>query len=676
MGQERSGRIELPPELLRTLTTPFRPPVSSTPDWERGGPGGEFLLECLRHLRSFICDIDEEGFIHHVSPTVADVLGWSPEEFATPDLFQKYHPQDVERMRKLAQGEGQVAPGEIIANRILHRDGHYVWVHSALWICYRKPSGRLHHVAVNRDVTDLVEATAALRESEERYRVMAEASLDVITEIDEADRVVYASPNILEVFGRTLEDFKANPSLLFVHPEDQPLVEKTRAEAMGTGKTTRFEPYRGLHADGSWRWLETVGIGYRSASGEHRFMTMNRDVTARFRAERERHELEQRMQEAQRLESLGVLAGGVAHDFNNLLTPILGEASLALEDLPATSPLRARLEKIQRAAHRAAALTHQMLAYAGSESLEPDLLDLSELVLEMGRLLEGAVSGKTVLGYELAKDLPHVLADASQLSQVVMNLITNAVEAVGDGEGRVAIRTGCAVLGPASPAQHVLGEGPPPGRYAWFEVEDTGCGMDPETRSRIFDPFFTTKFTGRGLGLAAVRGIVRAHGGSIELESARGQGSRFRVLLPVAGTQVRAEEPGPREAALADWRSSATVLVVDDDGGVREVARDVLGRAGLRVLGAASGIEALAILEEHAGEIGAVLLDRTMPTLSGEDTFRELRRRQPELPVVLVSGYSEERAASHFAALDLAGFLAKPFLPNELLEKVRAALEP
>ena len=399
---------------------------------------------------------------------------------------------------------------------------------------------------------------------------------------------------------------------------------------------------------------------------------VTRDVTARVEAEEERKALEGRMQQAQKLEGLGVLAGGIAHDFNNLLTPILGDASLALMDSPEDSPVKQRLEKIQKAAHRAAALTQQLLAYAGKGPLLVEPVNLSQLVLEMAQLLESSISRKATVAYEMAADLPLVDGDPAQLSQVVMNLITNASEAIGGSGGRIAVRTGPVDGDRIGRGENLIGHDLRDGNYAYFEIEDNGAGMDESTRSRIFDPFFTTKFTGRGLGLAAVLGIVRSHRGALELSSDPGRGTRFRVLLPASSsTEIR---PPAERSPVVDWSADATVLVVDDDDGVRDLACETLRRAGLTVLAASNAGEALDLFRQRAAEIDLVLLDRTMPTTSGEEAFEAMRRIHPDARIVLVSGYSQTRSEG-FDARGPTGYLQKPFLPQELLEKVRESLE-
>ena len=476
------------------------------------------------------------------------------------------------------------------------------------------------------------------------------------------------------MLGYDPEEVVGTTPFALLHPDDIERAVATYLSGVEAEAPRTTEPYRVRHRDGSWRWLEGVGFPYRIPGGELHFITVSRDITERLQAEQEQRKLEQSMQQAQKLESLGVMAGGIAHDFNNLLTPILGGTTLALMDLPPESPIRARLQLIQKAAHRAAALTNQMLAYTGKESLQIEVLSISTLVEEMGRLLESAISKQAEILYDLQQDLPAVEADAAQLSQVVMNLITNAAEALGHSGGRISIRTGVVEVDRATLSRTVPTADLAEGSYVFFEVSDTGCGMDEQMCAKIFDPFFTTKFTGRGLGLAAVLGIVRSHGGGVELESVPDLGTRFRVLLPCS------KHPAPRPRAqpshIEAWRGRGTVLVVDDDDGVRDLTQEALERAGLDVLCARDGREAVAVARDHADAIDLVLLDRTMPASSGEEIFDEIHRLRPGVPIVLVSGYSQQSVRDQFAGRDLAGFLHKPFQSGTLLLKVRELLEP
>jgi len=370
------------------------------------------------------------------------------------------------------------------------------------------------------------------------------------------------------------------------------------------------------------------------------------------------------MQETQKLESLGVLAGGIAHDFNNLLMGVLGNANLIRLELPPESPILESMEHIETAALRAAELTKQMLAYSGKGRFVVQALDLSRVVKEMAHLLGTVVSKKAMVQLHVAEDLPSVEADATQIRQVVMNLITNASDALGDEPGVITLTTGTVYADRAYLASTLFDEGLEPGDYVFVEVADTGVGMTAETRAKIFDPFFTTKFTGRGLGLAAVHGIVRGHRGAIRLHTEPGRGTTFRILLPASPAPAAAEEDGAD--TMPGEILGGTVLVVDDEETVRRAASRMLGRIGFRAVTACNGREAIDWLDRSHESIQAVLLDMMMPELSGEDTCREIRRRYPTLPIVLSSGYNELDATGAFLDQGLAAFIQKPYRLAEL----------
>ena len=399
-----------------------------------------------------------------------------------------------------------------------------------------------------------------------------------------------------------------------------------------------------------------------------------RDSTERVRTEVARRQWEARLQHTQRLESLGVLAGGIAHDFNNLLTGVLGSAELALLRLPPDAPARPDVEQIVTTAHRAADLTGQMLAYSGRGTFRIQPILLSALIREMGPLLRASVPKTCALDFHLGGSLPAIEADATQLRQVVMNLIINAGEAIGDAAGIITVRVVVRECDRAYLAGGVLDQELLEGPYVASEVTDTGCGMSAETQDRMFEPFFTTKFTGRGLGLAAVLGIMRGHHGTILVTSEPGRGTRIEALFPpttrpVIAPQVSAPVPPA-------WRGAGTILVVDDEAHVRGVAALALEKTGFTVLTAADGQEAVAVFREHAETIRAVLLDLTMPHLDGAATMIQLRQIRPDVRVVLSSGYTAEEATRHFSDRDLVGFLQKPYTLRDLIAAVRGALEP
>lgn len=401
-----------------------------------------------------------------------------------------------------------------------------------------------------------------------------------------------------------------------------------------------------------------------------------RDVTESKTRDAENRRLAQQIQRAQKLESLGVLAGGIAHDFNNILIGILGNANLALMDLPPESPSRSPLREVERSAQRAAELVKQMLAYSGKGKFVVEELNLTRLVEEMSHLLEASIARSVVLRYHFAPTLPNVEGDAAQIRQVIMNLVTNASEAIGEKSGVVSISTGAMEVDADYLGETFLNDTPDAGIYAYIEVSDTGAGMDEATRQKIFDPFFSTKFTGRGLGLAAVLGIVRGHKGTIKVYSEPGRGSTFKVLLP-ARTDATVESAARMEEQVVTpgVTNQKTVLVVDDMDTVRAVARQTLERFGFRVLTAADGREAVQVYRQACEGIDLVLLDMTMPHMGGQETFRELRRINADVQVLLSSGYNEREATESFSGKGLAGFIQKPYKPLDLVRVVRQLLE-
>jgi signal transduction histidine kinase/ActR/RegA family two-component response regulator len=411
------------------------------------------------------------------------------------------------------------------------------------------------------------------------------------------------------------------------------------------------------------RWVQGRGkvVERDAASAPLRVTGTHQDITVRRRADAERAELQLRLQNAQKLESLAVLAGGIAHDFNNLLCGVLGHADLVLLDTPSSEPAYESLNQIRSSALRASELCRQMLAYSGRGHFWIAPLSLNTLVEEMAQLLHSAVSRKAQLRFHLDTNLPKVQGDSSQLRQVLLNLVVNASEALEDRSGSIHIRTAqrtCSrrdLASPYAPAELA------PGLYAALEVTDTGCGMDETTRERLFDPFFSTKFMGRGLGLAAVIGIVRGHRGAIQVETQPGAGTLIRVLLPAsAGVGLPSAEP------VAMPFRPRTVLLVDDEDPVRQIAKRLLEHLGMTVVAASDGLEGLATFRAHGGKFCLVLVDLTMPGMDGAELFHAIRKEDPEVPVVITSGYPPDDAIGRLERLGLAGFLKKPFRLDEV----------
>ena len=397
-----------------------------------------------------------------------------------------------------------------------------------------------------------------------------------------------------------------------------------------------------------------------------------RDVTDQVAAERHRGVLEGKLLDAQKLESLGILAGGIAHDFNNLLTGILGNVSLMRLELPASSALCEHVDQIEAVTIRAADLCRQLLAYSGKGRFVVRPLDVSELIRQTAPILQLSISKSATLRLDLANDLPLVDADATQIRQVLMNLVVNAAEALGDRAGLVSVTSGALHAEGDYLRNTFLAPDLADGCYVFLEVSDNGCGMTPATQAKIFDPFFSTKFTGRGLGLSAVLGIVRGHKGAIKVYSELGRGTTIKLLFPaMEGSAARTIAVTPPQPAL---QRRGTVLVVDDEDVVRNVAARILGSYGFDVVLANDGRDAVARFRERMPEIVAVLMDLTMPHMDGVDAFREIRTLSETVPVLLMSGYNEQDAVMRFAGKGLAGFVQKPFTVEMLRERLMSVL--
>jgi PAS domain S-box-containing protein len=609
-------------------------------------------------------------FDWNLTADAAQYSSGSPAEqgvLSGEDCFQRLHPEDRQRCREDVERALREREPFLSEFRVLHPDGTWHWTGFRGKVLCDEGGQPIRLAGVFVDVAERKEREEALRQSERRLRLMLEQMPAILWTTDTELRVTFASGAGLAALNLIPEQWLGRTILEYFQTEDRtlyPIAAHDRAlagesvnyelEWQGRIFRTHLEPLR----DTPGRIVGCIGVTL--------------DVTAHRRGEAERRELEVRIQEAQKLESLGTLAGGLAHDFNNLLTGILGNASLALMDLPSESSARYPVQQVEEGALRAAELTRQLLAYSGRGKVVVAPIDLSRLIEDMAALLKSVVVREAHLRVELAAGLPAVQGDAGQIRQVLLNLITNASEALGEKKGAVGVRTGVMVAEQAYLATTYVNEDLPPGHYGFFEVSDTGCGMDEATMKRIFDPFFSTKFTGRGLGLAAVLGIVRGHHGAIKVYSEPGRGSAFKVLLPCVDlAHGGAGTPAPRQR----WRGSGTVLLMDDEEGVRQVARRTLELAGFQVITASDGQEGIELFRQHAGEIVAVVLDLAMPRVSGEEVFRELRLLQPEVRVVLMSGYNEEEVANLFAGKRLAGFVQKPFRVDDFLAVMRRALE-
>jgi PAS domain S-box-containing protein len=516
-------------------------------------------------------------------------------------------------------------------------------------------------------------AERQLAESEEVLRLIMSSTVEGVYGVNTEGVCTFANESCLKMLGYEhigeMLGRNAHDLIHFRTSDGQPMQVKEcriyKAFMEGTGVTVADEFF--WRRDGSFIPVEYSSYPIRKDGVIVGAVVTWRDITDRKELEEERLNIEKQLLHAQKLESLGVLAGGIAHDFNNILTAIIGNADLALMRINKESPAVENLRRIEQAAARAADLAKQMLAYSGKGKFIVENIDLNVLLKDMLHMLELSISKKAVLRLNLHHSLLLVEADATQIRQIIMNLVINASEAIGDKSGVIAITTGCMECDRSYLKDVWLGENPADCLYVYLEIADTGCGMDPETLAKLFDPFFTTKFTGRGLGMAAVLGIVHGHKGAIKVYSEPGKGSTFKILLPASG---RPAELCNDSGHSDEFRGSGTVLLVDDEETIRGVGSEMLKELGFSVLTADDGLEAVSVFKQHP-EISFVILDLTMPHMDGEQCFRELRQLKPDVTVIISSGYNEQEVTQKFVGKGLAGFIQKPYKLSALKDAIR-----
>ena len=611
----------------------------------------------LAHV--LVRDIDDR--ITSWNPGAERLYGFSQAEAigqVSHALLRTRFPQPIEQIRAklFATGGWQ---GELEHRT---RDGREVVV-ASFWALDRDKTGEPQAILeVNNEITELKRAEeaqlrlAAIVESSDDAMMIAKTLDGVITSWNSGAERMYGY-GAQEVIGRPIS-ILSPPG----HDEEMPAT----LERIRRGENIEHFETKRRRKDGTLIDVSLTVSSIKSQTGEITGASIvARDVT-------DRNRLEEQFRQAQKLESIGVLAGGIAHDFNNLLLAILGNASLALDDRTLPHTVRHELQEVVLASERAAELVRQLLVYAGKGVFAIKPVNLGKVVHEITHLIQSSIPKKIDLRFDLASDVPPVAADSGQIQQLVMNLIINAAEAIGENTGTVLVAVGAREID-QSYLRDVFGAGEiMPGWHVVLGVRDTGCGMNDRTKSRIFDPFFTTKFTGRGLGLAAALGIVRRHQGAIKVHSTPHRGTTFEVLLPVMEGR-----PAPSESAALPGKPSGNgaILVVDDETLVGRTAKAALEHHGYEVILAKSGHEGIELFESRASEIALVLLDMNMPMMGGETAFEQLKKIRPDVRVIVTSGYNEERAVERFGGKRVAGFIQKPYTPRQLAEKVKRVLE-
>jgi two-component system cell cycle sensor histidine kinase/response regulator CckA len=610
-----------------------------------------------------------EGAVLAANPTLARMLGYaSPEELIhhRRNLAQQGYldARKREEFRRRVEEHGIVTGFEYELQR---KDGTRLWVSENARVV-RDEQGRVsRYEGTMEDITERKRAEEALARQEARYRTIVEHLNDAFYVHDFRGRLSDLNENACRQTGYSREELLAGGLQLIDTPEEAVAMPERMAALLEQG-TLLFE---GAHRrkDGTPVFV-SVSARVISREGDGRVQSFVRDITERKRAEAEREKLQSQLTQAQKMESVGRLAGGVAHDFNNMLQAILGNAALALQDLPPESPVRESLEEIEKSARRSADLTRQLLAFARKQTIAPKVLDLNETVASMLKMLHRLIGEDIELTWTPGASLWPVKVDPSQIDQVLANLCVNARDAIG-GVGTVTIRTTNVTLDDTYVRSHPECV---PGDYVMLAVSDTGKGMDLETRSHLFEPFFTTKEQGKGtgLGLATVFGIVKQNRGLISVYSEPGQGATFKIYLPRAGAQALATATAARNR---DLRGTETVLLVEDEDQILVLAQRILKQHGYTVLAARAPEAALKLAEQHAERIHLLITDVVMPGMNGRELRKQLVALQPELRCLYMSGYTADVIAHHGVLDEGVQFLQKPFTIESLAERVREALK-
>jgi two-component system, cell cycle sensor histidine kinase and response regulator CckA len=610
-----------------------------------------------------------DGMYIDINEGFTKIMGYMRDEVIGKSSLELNIWEDPDDRKRLVDGLNAAGYVENMEARFVGKDGSVrVGLMSARILNANEETIIL---SITRDITDRKRAEEALQESEERLKFVLDGSQLGTWDWNIVTGEVQRNARWAEMIGYSLSEIglSINQYTELIHPDDRAAARKSIQDHLA-GKTPMHEiEYRMRTKDGQYRWiLDRSKVVKRDSKGRPiRMSGTHADTTNSKLAEDNRLKLEQQIQQTQKLESLGVLAGGIAHDFNNILMAVLGHAELALDEISPMSAARGSILQITTAARRAAELCRQMLAYSGRAAFTLEKVNLRELIEEMAHLLKTSISKKAVLNLNLERGLPAIQVDPSQVRQIVLNLIINASEAVGDRSGVITVAAGATRCDADYLRKTELHDGLAPGLYVHLEVTDTGCGMDAETRVRIFEPFFTTKFTGRGLGLAAVLGIVRAHKGAIKVYSEFGKGTTFKVLFPALDMEEKGVHPHAPSLS-GNWQGKGTVLLADDEESLRALGAMMLERLGFTVLTAVDGRDALELYRTRQSEISLVVLDLTMPHMDGAQAFGELRRINPDIRVILASGYSEEDVAARFAGKRLSGVLQKPYSLSKLRE--------
>jgi two-component system cell cycle sensor histidine kinase/response regulator CckA len=625
-----------------------------------------------------------DGTIQTWNPGAARIFGYEEAEIVGRHGSVLFTPEDNLNGAPEQEARFSIESGRAEDSRWhLRKDGSRFWANGVM-VGLRDPDGRVIGLAkIIRDDTERKRAEEQLQYQLNLAEAIAANAAEGLLLMDKEGRITFANPTVEVMFGWSQDELIGTllHDKLHCRRSDgswYPSEECPHTQVLVTGETLRTDDDFFVHRNGTILPVSCSIAPIRADSIIGGAIMVVRDLTEQKLAEATQRENEEALQQAQKLESIGVLAGGIAHDFNNLLTGIMGNAGLARRAITAgqTERAAALLRDVLSASERAADLTRQLLAYAGKGRFVIMPVDLCKLVSEVSTLIRASISKKITLVIDVPEDCPLVEADRAQLQQLVMNLVINGGEAIGDAPGTLTVRVRTEHFTERRERPRAEGFPITTGDYVKIDVTDTGDGMDAETRGRIFEPFFTTKFLGRGLGLSAALGIVRGHRGSISVRSEPGRGTTFTVLLPVQREVYRSERISGHTTVERDVQGVGTILVADDEEGIRSLVESVLKEAGYTVELVEDGAGAVERLRALGDEVRLILLDLTMPILGGAEAATTLRRIQPDIPIVAMSGYGDIEVLQRFSEAEVDDFLPKPFTPDQLTAKIRDILAP
>jgi two-component system, cell cycle sensor histidine kinase and response regulator CckA len=640
----------------------------------------QHIVESTVDYAIFLLDL--EGIIQTWNAGAERIFGYVPNEIIGRHSSVIFIPEDVFRNEPEREIKYAIETGRAQDTRWhVRKDGTRFWANGVM-LGLRDESGTPQSLAkIVRDDSSMKQSQELLQYQVNLSEAIAKNAAEALLLMDSDGRTTFANSSAEQMFGWSHEELVGQFLHEKLHSKREdgspyPIEDCPHMRVLETGETLRGEEDFFVHKAGHLVPVTCSTAPIESDNDIAGAVLVVRDITEQKRSEQLLREKEEAFRQAQKLESIGVLAGGIAHDFNNLLTGIMGNAGLARRALLAGKIEKAgdMLKDVLKASERAADLTRQLLAYAGKGQFVVQPVDVCKLVTEVSTLIRASISKKITLVMDVPEVCPAVHGDRTQLQQLIMNLVINGGEAIGDQPGTLSVRIRTQHF--TERREHLRTQGFPitAGDYVRIDVTDTGEGMDKETRDRIFEPFFTTKFLGRGLGLSAALGIVRGHHGAIGVLSQPEKGTTFTVLLPVMHEPVNLRRSGAQTMPEQDVRGVGTVLVVDDDHVVRSLAEDVLHEAGYTVELAEDGVQAIERLRELGDRVNLILLDLTMPQLGGAEAAVELRRLRPEVPIIAMSGYGDVEVMERFGSAHLDDLLPKPFSPDQLAAKVRDVL--